>query len=183
MTHERFNEELIKVLKEKSVSELIRIPGIYEILSEEFNNEVLKRIGISDIMDKKLSEKDLEGYPPTWSKSLKKMKWQLDRLLEFYKKDTSKDYDWSDSDPFGYSIIDSLSTAIARRTSDDLPYTECCPHCEAEVDTSELKGLCPLCGGELIVCSVCLRPDLTGEEGSCTGCEHGSRMLLEKEEK
>jgi hypothetical protein len=29
---------------------------------------------------------------------------------------------------------------------------------------------------------MCLRPDLTGEEGSCTGCEHGSRMLLEKEE-
>lgn len=183
MTHDRFNKELIEVLQEKSVSELIRIPGIYEILSEEFNNEVIKRIKIAEIVEKRLSEKDLEGYPAAWPKSLKKMKWRLDRLLEFYKEDTGEDFTWDDPTPVEFSIIDNTIGLIAHQASDELPYTEMCPHCEMEVGASELKGNCIICGKELIICSMCLRPDLDGKEGSCKGCKHGSRMLLEEEEK
>jgi len=43
ITHEEFVDILQDILHEESVGELLTIPGIYEILSEEFNNEVLER--------------------------------------------------------------------------------------------------------------------------------------------
>ena len=117
ITTEEFNQELLKQISKISLSVLIQIPGIYEILVEYFNNDVLE--------------------------------------------------DWA--------------TKTASRTYDSMPYSECCPHCDLYVGTDKLIGTCPVCGGELIACSMCIRTDLDGEEG-CGYCEHGSRMLLEKEE-
>ena len=44
VTDEMFDEELIAILRDIPSSELLRIPGIYEILKEEFNNEVLSSL-------------------------------------------------------------------------------------------------------------------------------------------
>ncbi len=43
ITDLEFNNHLIQILKEIRASELLYIEGIYEILSEEFNNEVIER--------------------------------------------------------------------------------------------------------------------------------------------
>ena len=44
MTDDDFNRILVEVVgREKSGTALLSIPGIYEILSEYFNNEVLDR--------------------------------------------------------------------------------------------------------------------------------------------
>ena len=178
MKDDRFSDKLVEILQKKSMTELIRIPGVYEIMAEEFNNEVLTQIGIDDIMDTLLRDCDLAVYPAAWPRSLKKLKWRLDRLLEFYKKDTGEDFPWDDSTPVEFSTIDNTIALISRQSLEDLPYTELCPHCENEVGVSELKGKCILCGKELIACNMCLRPEMTGEEGGCQDCEHGSRMLL-----
>ena len=42
MTQEDYDSILIEILKQKRASQLIVLPGIYEIVSEEFNNEILK---------------------------------------------------------------------------------------------------------------------------------------------
>ena len=44
ITDEMFNKELDDVVNNLSTSELLAIPGIYEILREELNNEVLANI-------------------------------------------------------------------------------------------------------------------------------------------
>ena len=44
ITSAMFDGELINLLSEIKASQLITIPGIYEIVSEEFNNEVIDRI-------------------------------------------------------------------------------------------------------------------------------------------
>lgn len=41
MTDQEFMEELVAIVKWLSTAELFAISGIYEILAEEFNNEVL----------------------------------------------------------------------------------------------------------------------------------------------
>ena len=117
ITKEEFDKELLEQITKTSLSVLIQIPGIYEVLSEHFNNDVLN--------------------------------------------------DWA--------------SKTASGTYDNLPYSECCPHCDMYVGTDKLIGTCPVCGEELVACSMCIRTDLDGEEG-CGRCEHGSRMLLEKEE-
>jgi hypothetical protein len=38
---ERFDNILVDILNESSASTLLSIPGIYEILSEYFNNDIL----------------------------------------------------------------------------------------------------------------------------------------------
>lgn len=43
MTDEDFDEILKDVLEDVCTGELLSIPGIYEILAEEYNNEVLDR--------------------------------------------------------------------------------------------------------------------------------------------
>jgi len=43
MTQNDFDCILMDVLRETKASELINVPGFYEIVSEEFNNEVLSR--------------------------------------------------------------------------------------------------------------------------------------------
>lgn len=43
VTEEMFVKKLAKVIDEQKASSLLTIPGIYEILSEHFNNEVLAR--------------------------------------------------------------------------------------------------------------------------------------------
>lgn len=44
ISNEDFDAMLETVAKEHTVSALLTIPGIYEILSEHFNNEVIERI-------------------------------------------------------------------------------------------------------------------------------------------
>ncbi len=44
ITQVEFDTELIQLLKETEAVHLISIPGIYEILSEHFNNEIIERI-------------------------------------------------------------------------------------------------------------------------------------------
>lgn len=41
ITQSEFDDTLIDFLKGKTANELLTIPGIYEILSEEFNNDVI----------------------------------------------------------------------------------------------------------------------------------------------
>jgi hypothetical protein len=43
MSNRDFDRILLDVLSEQSTVALLRIPGIYEIVSEEFNNEVITR--------------------------------------------------------------------------------------------------------------------------------------------
>lgn len=43
MTQTEFDEILMEILSETKASEMIAVPGFYEIASEEFNNEVLKK--------------------------------------------------------------------------------------------------------------------------------------------
>lgn len=44
MTDEDFDEGLQQIINENCCAEdLLKIPGIYEILSEHFNNEILER--------------------------------------------------------------------------------------------------------------------------------------------
>ena len=43
MTQENFDRILIEILDEWTGSQLLTFPGVYELLSEEFNNEVLNR--------------------------------------------------------------------------------------------------------------------------------------------
>jgi hypothetical protein len=43
ITDEEFDQLLIQIINEHPASNLLSIPGIYEILSEEFNNEILDR--------------------------------------------------------------------------------------------------------------------------------------------
>jgi len=45
VTQEMFDEELEKIVEEKaSEGTLMAVPGLYEVVSEEFNNEVLERL-------------------------------------------------------------------------------------------------------------------------------------------
>lgn len=39
---EAFDELLIEVLEQRSMTELIKVPGVYEALVEEYNNDVLE---------------------------------------------------------------------------------------------------------------------------------------------
>ena len=41
VTSEVFEEYLCRIIDEYTAKELIRIPGIYEILSEEYNNDTI----------------------------------------------------------------------------------------------------------------------------------------------
>jgi hypothetical protein len=50
ITTEKFDELLAEILDEGKASALLTIPGVYEVLSEHFNNEVLKRWA-SELMD------------------------------------------------------------------------------------------------------------------------------------
>ena len=43
MNHERFTELLAEIIDESPASHLLSIAGIYEILAEEYNNEILER--------------------------------------------------------------------------------------------------------------------------------------------
>lgn len=44
VTQELFDDMLFKVIDEENASALLSIPGVYELVSEEYNNEVLKRL-------------------------------------------------------------------------------------------------------------------------------------------
>ena len=41
MTQTEFDNILMDILNDTRINQIIDIPGIYEILSEEFNNEIL----------------------------------------------------------------------------------------------------------------------------------------------
>ena len=43
VTQEMSNDKLAEVIDEQKASNLLTIPGIFEILSEHFNNEILAR--------------------------------------------------------------------------------------------------------------------------------------------
>ena len=44
ITQEQFDNELMKILSEYNGRQLLLIPGIYEIVSEHFNNDVLNNL-------------------------------------------------------------------------------------------------------------------------------------------
>ena len=44
ITNDQFDEALKAILKEQTVEHLLSIDGVYEILSEEFNNESIMRV-------------------------------------------------------------------------------------------------------------------------------------------
>ena len=41
MTNDEFDEILLEVLMDANMGEVIRIPGVYELVSEHYNNDVL----------------------------------------------------------------------------------------------------------------------------------------------
>ena len=43
ITHDEFGRYLVDIVNENPASDLFTIPGIWEILSEEYNNEILDR--------------------------------------------------------------------------------------------------------------------------------------------
>lgn len=43
ITDEQFDQALIEIVEETSAETLLRIPRVYEVLSEHFNNEVIER--------------------------------------------------------------------------------------------------------------------------------------------
>lgn len=43
ITQDEFDDILIEILEDKSRTTILQIPGIYEILAEEFNNDVISR--------------------------------------------------------------------------------------------------------------------------------------------
>ena len=43
ITTEQFDNSLREILKNMTAEQLLTIPGIYEIVSEEFNNDVLEK--------------------------------------------------------------------------------------------------------------------------------------------
>lgn len=44
ITQDQFDEKLVEIINESPATNLLTIPGIYEILSEHFNNDILKSI-------------------------------------------------------------------------------------------------------------------------------------------
>lgn len=44
ITDEEFDTKLIEILSKMTAAQLLSIPGIYEIVSEEFNNNVIEAI-------------------------------------------------------------------------------------------------------------------------------------------
>lgn len=44
VTTEMFDEALQELLSKETGSDLLSIPGVYEVLSEHFNNEVLEKL-------------------------------------------------------------------------------------------------------------------------------------------
>jgi hypothetical protein len=51
VTQELFDDMLFKVIDEENASSLLAIPGVYELVSEEYNNEVLRRLEEINIID------------------------------------------------------------------------------------------------------------------------------------
>lgn len=54
------------------------------------------------------------------------------------------------------------------------PSTEFCPHCESEVEVSELFSMCPNCGEPLVACNQCVCPTDSG----CAGCKEASKFKM-----
>ena len=48
VSNDDFAEALKEIVAKASASELLNIPGIYEILSEHYNNLVLTHLGVED---------------------------------------------------------------------------------------------------------------------------------------
>ena len=49
ITQTEFDNELIRIVEEEmKTGELLSIPGIYEILAENLNNEILENLGQKD---------------------------------------------------------------------------------------------------------------------------------------
>lgn len=44
ITDEQFDKELMRMAENTKVSEILSIDGMYEILAEEWNNEILKNL-------------------------------------------------------------------------------------------------------------------------------------------
>lgn len=44
ITQDQFDAQLLHILKEEPMFHILNIPGIYEILSEHYNNEVLEAL-------------------------------------------------------------------------------------------------------------------------------------------
>lgn len=51
VNNKRFDTKLVEILSGMKASELLSIAGIYELVSEEFNNEVLQAIEEEDDED------------------------------------------------------------------------------------------------------------------------------------
>jgi hypothetical protein len=56
MTKHEFDCILMEILQETKASELIAVPGFYDVAAEEFNNEVLERW-------RKKKEEEEDGIP------------------------------------------------------------------------------------------------------------------------
>lgn len=48
ITDEQFDAKLAEIINRHPASNLLSIPGVYEALSEEFNNEILDELGFED---------------------------------------------------------------------------------------------------------------------------------------
>ena len=65
ITSKQFDDKLLELLEETTPAALLTIPGIYEPLAEEFNNEILRRLEAEqeeeedDHGDKLLTEQDV----------------------------------------------------------------------------------------------------------------------------
>ena len=53
ITNEMFDKELINILNKQDITCIIAIPGIYEILAEYYNNDVIHNLMYEDWKDNK----------------------------------------------------------------------------------------------------------------------------------
>lgn len=58
VTQGQFNQKLAEILSGMTGAQLLSIPGIYEILAEEFNNDVLDAMNEEDEEEENEEEED-----------------------------------------------------------------------------------------------------------------------------
>lgn len=48
ITNEQFDAKLAEILNRHPASALLTVPGVYEAVAEEYNNQVLEELGFED---------------------------------------------------------------------------------------------------------------------------------------
>ena len=61
ITNEQFDSKLADILSDMTGAELLSIPGLYEVVAEELNNEVLEALEEGETLDKQDKQREIEN--------------------------------------------------------------------------------------------------------------------------